>query len=107
MNCLPAATLREPSPMEVNILSLLRDRGTLSGKDLHDISWGEIKLGTVYVTLQRLERKGLAVSRQEPRPEGAVGPQRRVYEMTDRGRAALRLADAMSVVRAAQAGPLA
>jgi DNA-binding PadR family transcriptional regulator len=46
---------------------------------------GALKRGTVYVTLGRMEAKGLIVSEQEsPRP-GAIGLPRRFYRATPLG----------------------
>ena len=45
------------------------------------------ELSQIYPTLKRLEEKGWATSRKEP---SRRGPERRVYELTDDGRAELR-----------------
>lgn len=44
----------------------------------------------VYVTLRRLERKGLVVSRMVPPAEGEGGRERRVFAVTDEGVAVVR-----------------
>lgn len=40
---------------------------------------------TVYVTLVRLEERGLVRSKEEPRPGGRGGRARRVFELTSSG----------------------
>jgi DNA-binding PadR family transcriptional regulator len=50
-------------------------------------SRGRLKRGSVYVTLGRMEQKGLVRSRVEARP--GEGPARRLYEPTAQGRRVL------------------
>ena len=57
------------STTERLILDLLRE-GELFGLQLVDRSDGALKRGTVYVTLGRMEAKGLVESQQEPVPPG-------------------------------------
>lgn len=72
------------------ILELLVSRGPTFGLDLVGQSAGALKRGTVYVTLSRLEAKGLVVSDQEtPRP-GAIGLPRRIYRITGLGERVLQ-----------------
>ena len=52
---------------EQRILELLVSEGPQFGLQLVDASHGELKRGTVYVTLARMEAKGLVDSEQEPR----------------------------------------
>ena len=76
--------------LEHILLGLLRDPAT--GYDLkHTFGSGvrhfwSAELGQIYPTLKRLEERGLLRSRLEPSPKG---PNRRVYTLTDEGRAEL------------------
>lgn len=49
-------------------------------------AWPPINIGQIYTTLQRLERDGLVLSREV---EQSGRPAKRVYELTDAGRAEL------------------
>ena len=75
------------SSLELLILQLLSDRGPAYGLDLVSHSRGRLKRGSVYVTLGRMEDKGLVTSRLEERP--GQGPARRLYEPTAMGLRAL------------------
>lgn len=77
-------------PKERLILELLVSRGPLFGLALVDRSGGALKRGTVYVTLGRLEDKGLVSSEQEPAHPGAIGLPRRIYRVTGLGERVLR-----------------
>lgn len=57
--------------------------------ELIEASDGRLKRGTVYVTLDRMEDKGLVESWTEDAPEGHRGPPRRKYRVTGLGEAAL------------------
>jgi PadR family transcriptional regulator PadR len=72
------------------ILELLVAAGPLYGLQLVEQSDGALKRGTVYVTLGRMEAKGLVESRQEPLPPGGIGLPRRIYKPTALGKRALR-----------------
>ena len=67
------------------ILELLLEQGELFGLQLVEHSAGRLKRGTVYVTLGRMQDKGLLESRQEPLPPGAIGLPRRLYRPTGYG----------------------
>ena len=54
------------------------------------LSDGRLKRGTVYVTLGRLEAKGLIGSEQEAGHPGAIGLPRRIYRITALGERVLR-----------------
>ena len=71
------------------ILELLSD-GPMYGLQLVEQSGGALKRGTVYVTLGRMEAKGLVESQQEPLPAGAIGLPRRIYRPTALGERMLR-----------------
>src|SRR5438876_7205139 len=77
------------STTERLILDLLREN-ELYGLQLVDHSDGALKRGTVYVTLGRMEAKGLVESQQEPVPPGGIGLPRRIYHPTVLGERMLR-----------------
>jgi DNA-binding PadR family transcriptional regulator len=84
------------SGKELLILELLvRERG-MYGLELVSSSQGQLKRGTVYVTLGRMEEKGYVTSRQEAAPETSGGLPRRVYEPTALGK---QLFEAFALVR--------
>jgi DNA-binding PadR family transcriptional regulator len=60
------------------------------GLELVAASRGELKRGTVYVTLGRMEDKGYITSEQEAAPTAAGGLPRRVYQPTALGRRVLQ-----------------
>jgi len=75
---------------EQHILELLVADGPMFGLQLVERSDGALKRGTVYVTLARMEAKGLVQSEQEPLPPGGIGLQRRMYRPTALGERMLR-----------------
>lgn len=72
------------------ILELLASEGPMYGLQLVEHSGGALKRGTVYVTLGRMEAKGLVESQQESLPPGAIGLPRRVYRPSALGQRMLR-----------------
>ena len=72
------------------ILEMLVPAGPMYGLQLVEQSDGALKRGTVYVTLGRMEAKGLVQSEQEPLPPGAIGLPRRMYRPTPLGVRMLR-----------------
>lgn len=78
------------SPKELLILQLLAGEGELYGLQLVEGSSERLKRGTVYVTLGRMEDKGLVTSRLEEPPPGTGGMPRRLYKVTALGRQMLR-----------------
>ena len=70
------------SATERLIVALLVDHQELFGLQMVELSKGRLKRGTVYVTLGRMQEKGLLESRQEPLPAGAIGLPRRLYRPT-------------------------
>ena len=70
------------SPTESLILGLLVRGDDMYGLELVAASGGRVKRGTVYVTLGRMEDKGLIVSRLKAPPPEAGGMPRRVYRAT-------------------------
>ena len=77
-------------PKERLILEMLVAQGPMFGLAFVDQSKGALKRGTVYVTLGRLENKGLISSEQEPPHPGAIGLPRRIYRVTGLGERVLR-----------------
>ena len=78
------------SGKEQLILGLLVGSGPMYGLQLVEQSDGSLKRGTVYVTLGRMEAKGLVESEQEPLAPGAIGLPRRRYRPTALGERMLR-----------------
>ncbi|MEF8874859.1 MAG: PadR family transcriptional regulator [Candidatus Thermoplasmatota archaeon] len=88
---------KHPSPPEGRWLHFLILRvvceGPLHGygiiKRIEELSEGrhEIKSGTMYTTLRRMEKKGLLESEWE---ESGSGPDKRVYSATEEGRERLK-----------------
>jgi len=75
------------SELEALVLDLLVAKAPTYGLDLVTFSQGRLKRGSVYVTLGRMEQKGLVTSALEARP--GEGPSRRLYEPTVLGLRAL------------------
>jgi DNA-binding PadR family transcriptional regulator len=73
------------SPKEALILDLLRGSEKY-GLELVTTSAGALKRGTVYVTLGRMEEKGLVVSRVEDTAPSLGGLPRRLYKPTAYGK---------------------
>jgi predicted transcriptional regulator len=77
------------------ILQMMIDKcGELFGLEMVNASNGKLKRGTIYVTLQRMEEKGLIESRREARPEGQIGIPRRLYKITGHGERVLAAREA-------------
>ena len=70
------------SGKEFTIMQMLLDEGEMFGLEMVDVSDGELKKGTIYVTLQRMTDKDLLESREEERPENENGIARRMYSPT-------------------------
>jgi PadR family transcriptional regulator PadR len=85
------------SPKEAVILRMLVTHGDLYGLGLVEKSDGQLKRGTVYVTLDRMEDKGFVISTTAPQLPGAVGLPKRLYSPTGLGR---RVLDACDVAAA-------
>jgi len=64
------------------ILELLVEHGELFGLALVNVSGGRLSRGGIYVTLGRMEEKGLVSSRQDSPTPGAIGLPRRLYAPT-------------------------
>lgn len=74
---------------EYEVLQLLASYGPSYGLQLVERSAGRLKRGTIYVTLSRLEDRGLIVSHEEPGGLERGRLPRRVYRLTDAGRKCL------------------
>lgn len=79
------------SSKESLILELLTRDGELYGLQLVAASRRQLKRGTVYVTLGRMEQKGYIVSRLDDTPPPGGGLPRRLYAPTALGRRVLKL----------------
>jgi len=75
------------SSLEALILDLLCARERAYGLELVAASGGRLKRGSIYVTLGRMEQKGLVNSSLDERP--GDGPPRRIYVATTYGLRAL------------------
>ena len=71
------------------IMNLLFERDEMYGLDMVKNS-RELKRGTVYVTLDRMEDKGLISSRLVDPEKGSRGPARRMYKLTGAGKRVLQ-----------------
>jgi PadR family transcriptional regulator, regulatory protein PadR len=78
------------------VLSLLVAQGDAYGLELVERSEGQLKRGTVYVTLGRMEEKGLVVSKADAEPDSHSGMPRRRYRLTALGRRALSAQEAFT-----------
>jgi PadR family transcriptional regulator PadR len=77
------------------ILERLLESGPKYGLQLVDESRGALKRGTVYVTLGRMEQKGLVESHHEAATRSADAIPRRMYRATGLGR---RVFDAWTTI---------
>ena len=73
------------SPKEMLTLEMLISKGEMFGLEMVEASEGELKRGTIYVTLQRMSDKGYIESREEPRELPEIGIPRRKYSATGLG----------------------
>lgn len=78
------------SEKEFLILQMLINSGEMYGLEMIEASGGELKRGTIYVTLQRMTDKGYLASREEERPKPEIGIPRRIYSVTGLGERAFR-----------------
>jgi DNA-binding PadR family transcriptional regulator len=76
-------------PKERVVLELLAGSGAMYGLQLVDESRGRLKRGTVYVTLGRMEQKGLVQSAHEAKPSNPDAAARRMYRATAHGQRVL------------------
>lgn len=73
------------SRKEFLILEMLIGKGEMFGLEMAEASNGELKRGTIYVTLQRMSDKDYIESREEPRIMPEIGIPRRKYRATGLG----------------------
>ena len=73
------------SRKEMLTLEMLISKGEMFGLEMVEASEGELKRGTIYVTLQRMSDKGYIESREEPREFPEIGIPRRKYRATGLG----------------------
>ncbi len=73
------------SRKEFTVLGMLIGKGEMFGLEMVEASQGELKRGTIYVTLQRMGDKGYIESREEPRLMPEIGIPRRKYWATGLG----------------------
>lgn len=73
------------SRKELIILGMLIGKGEMFGLEMVEASEGELKRGTIYVTLQRMSDKGYTESREEARIMPEIGIPRRKYSATGLG----------------------
>ena len=78
------------SRKEAVVLELLVSRPARYGLELVALSDGKLKRGTVYVTLGRMEAKGLITSRLDENSQPTGGLPRRLYSPTAAGRRVLK-----------------
>jgi len=69
---------------------MLRTRKEMFGLEMVERSNSLLRRGTIYVTLQRMEEKGLVESRQESRVAPEIGIPRRLYRITGLGERCIR-----------------
>jgi DNA-binding PadR family transcriptional regulator len=74
------------TPTTEVILGMLLKRSPRTAADLSARSNGFLAMGTVYVTIQRMEKAGLVKSKLEPRDPHRSGIRRRLYRATPKGR---------------------
>ncbi len=70
---------------EMKALEMLIGKGEMYGLEMVEASSGELKRGTIYVTLSRMCDKGYLDSREEPRTAPEIGIPRRKYRATGLG----------------------
>jgi DNA-binding PadR family transcriptional regulator len=92
--------MKLPSEKERCILELLSEEPDAYGLALVAASGGQLARGTVYVTLMRMEEKGLVASREDTDPSAHAGPPRRRYRATRQGLALLEATRAFAAATA-------
>ena len=98
-----AAGVPTLSAKERIVLELLLDSARY-GLQLVSESRGALKRGTVYVTLGRMEQKGLVESRHEPATSDADAIPRRMYHITAYGRRVMKAWTAVARALALEPG---
>lgn len=83
---LPSLSRKEHRVLEM----LIQSKRELFGLEMVEASNGELKRGTIYVTLQRMQEKGLVDSKPEPRTAPEIGIPRRLYSVSGYGQRVYR-----------------
>ena len=91
MPAVPENQLPRLSAKERTILDLLTSKGELYGLQLVAESRGRLKRGTVYVTLGRMQQKGLIEADAEKLSDDSGLVPRRMYRATPFGLRVLRV----------------
>src|ERR1044072_6565852 len=83
----PRVDLPSLSRKEFLVLEMLIQSGReLYGLEMVEASRGDLKRGTIYVTLQRMQEKGLIDSKPEPSTAPEIGIPRRLYSVSGYGK---------------------
>jgi PadR family transcriptional regulator PadR len=91
----PRVELPSVSRKELLVLEMLIQSGReLFGLEMVEASNGALKRGTIYVTLQRMQEKGLVDSKPETRTAPEIGIPRRLYKVTGYGERVYRAYEA-------------
>src|SRR5215208_5147425 len=83
---LPSVARKEHLVLEM----LIQSGRELYGLEMVEGSRGDLKKGTIYVTLQRMQEKGFVDSRPEPRAAPEIGMPRRLYSVSGYGQRVYR-----------------
>lgn len=78
-----------PHPQEVALRILAEATGPLYGLEIVERSAGKLRRGTVYIHLHRLEDDAGLIESWPDGGSSASGIPRRLYQITDAGRAAI------------------
>ena len=81
------------SKIEYRILDLLRGGGEMYGLEMVKASAGDLKRGTIYVTLTRMKEKGYVNAETEKEPKHSGLP-RQKYRISGHGQNVLNAVDA-------------
>jgi DNA-binding PadR family transcriptional regulator len=81
ISSLPSLTRKEAIILNM----LIESQRELFGLEMIRASNGELKRGTIYVILQRMQEKGFIDSKPEPRTAPEIGIPRRMYWCTGLG----------------------
>lgn len=84
----PSLSAKEAVVLELLLASLTKE---MYGLEMVASSGKQLKRGTVYVTLDRMEDKGYVKSRQEDAQPNASGIPRRLYQVTGYGQRAFEI----------------
>nr|WP_317623811.1 helix-turn-helix transcriptional regulator [Acidovorax sp. SUPP3334]BDH38377.1 hypothetical protein AVHM3334_23260 [Acidovorax sp. SUPP3334] len=74
----------------------------LYGLEMVKASDGHLKMGSIYVILDRLQRKGFVESQREELPPDAQRPPRRLYKITGTGTRVLHAFEALQMAFVAE-----